>query len=262
MSLQYQTEKEPIETPTEAQDENVQRAQAVVPIYSYILVACLIVVALCQFSVDGASSILLGGEKSILLAGFDKTAFAHGEYWRILTGSALHGGLIHLGFNCYALYVLGKLIEVLSNRAHLAIVFLLSALGGSLLSYYFLPDGISVGASGGIVGFLGYMAAYGFVRRKLLPPSFLKGMIFNIGFIALYGILINMKSEDLHVAIDNYGHLGGLIVGVIYGLIQIPKDLYKDPRVVSKATEFLGLASLGIFIATCLFSILLIFRIV
>lgn len=259
MSLKYQTETEPVEP---AREEDFQRAQPIVPVYSYILIACLVAVALCQFATDGGSSILLGGEHSVLLAGFDKQAFAHGEYWRILTGAALHGGIIHLGFNCYALYVLGKLIEVLSNRAHLAIVFLLAAIGGGLLSLYFMPDQTSVGASGGIVGFLGYMAAYGFIRRKLLPPSFLKGMLFNIGFIALYGTLINLKSNDLGVAIDNYGHLGGLIVGAVYGFVQIPRDLYKDPRIVGKTTEFVGLAALGLFIAVCAFSVLLIFRVV
>ena len=254
MSLQYQNEAAESET-SAAEDENVNRAQPAIPYYSIILIACLIVVSLCQFAVDGAGSILFGGEKSVLLAGFVKPYFADGQYWRILTGAALHGGLVHLAFNCYALYVLGKLIETLSNRAHLAIVFLLSAIGGGVLSFYFMPNGVSVGASGGIVGFLGYLAAYGFIRRKLLPPSFLKNMLFNIGFIALYGVMLNQT-------IDNYGHLGGLIVGAIYGFIQIPKDLYKDPRETGSVANFLGLAALGIFIAVCAFSILLIFRIV
>ncbi len=74
---------------------------------------CLIAVSICQFWVDGESGILLGGGKSIILAGFDKSLFLAGEYWRILTGATLHGGLVHLAFNCYALYVLGKLIETL-----------------------------------------------------------------------------------------------------------------------------------------------------
>lgn len=253
MSLQY--EKEQVETPVE-RDENVSRAEPVFPLYSIILIACLTAVSLCQFAVDGAGSLLFDGSgESILRAGFDKTAFAHGEYWRILTGAALHGGLVHLLFNCYALYVLGKLIETLSNRAHLAVVFLLSAIGGGILSFIFLPDGVSVGASGGIVGFLGYLAAYGFIRRKLLPPAFLKNMLFNIGFIALYGVLLNQT-------IDNFGHLGGLIVGAIYGFIQIPKDLYKDPREAGTPAQIAGLAALGIFIAVSVFSILLIFNIV
>lgn len=254
MSLQYQNNAAENEIPV-AEDENVNRAQPILPIYSIILIACLVVVSLCQFAVDGVGSILFGGEKSILLAGFVKPAFADGQYWRILTGAVLHGGLIHLAFNCYALYVLGKLIETLSNRAHLAIVFLLAAIGGGILSFIFFPAGISVGASGGIVGFLGYLAAYGFIRRKLLPASFLKNMLFNIGFIALYGVMLNQT-------IDNFGHLGGLLTGAIYGFIQIPKDLYKDPREAGNVAQIGGLAALGIFIAVCGFSILLIFRIV
>ena len=254
MSLQYQNEAAETEIPA-ADEENVNRAQPVLPIYSIILIASLIAVSLCQFAVDGSNSIFFGGNESVLLAGFVKPYFADGQYWRILTGAALHGGLIHLAFNCYALYVLGKLIETLSNRAHLAIVFLLAAIGGGILSFYFMPEGVSVGASGGIVGFLGYLAAYGFIRRKLLPPSFLKNMLFNIGFIALYGIMLSQT-------IDNYGHLGGLIVGAIYGFVQIPKSLYKDPRQTGSIAKFLGLAALITFIAVCVFSILLIFRIV
>ena len=69
-------------------------------------------------------------------------------------------------------------------------------------------------------------------------------MLFNIVFIALYGLVLNQT-------IDNFGHLGGLLTGAIYGFIQIPKDLYKDPRDAGNAAQFGGLAALGIFIAVC-----------
>lgn len=254
MSLQYEKESVEIETSV-AENADVVRSQAVTPLYSIVLIACLVAVSLAQFAVDGAGSILFGGNLSILLAGFVKPAFAGGEYWRILTGAALHGGVIHLLLNCYALFVLGKLIETLSNRAHLAIVFLLAAVGGGLLSLIFVPDGISVGASGGILGFLGYLAAYGFIRRKLLSNAFLKNMLFNIGFIALYGVFLNQT-------IDNFGHLGGLIVGAVYGFVQIPKDLYKDPMDASNAVQIAGLVALGTFIVVSLFSILLITKVI
>ncbi|MDQ3322537.1 MAG: hypothetical protein M3525_08935, partial [Acidobacteriota bacterium] len=58
--------------------------------------------------------------------------------------------------------------------------------------------------------------------------------------------------------IDNFGHLGGLITGAIYGFIQVPKDLHKNPRSVGAVTEIFGLIALGIFIFTCILSILLI----
>lgn len=252
MSLQSEKKIESIE-PTD--EEAVQRAAAVVPVYSIVLIASLVAVSIAQLAVDGAATLAFGGEQSVLLAGFVKPLFAAGEYWRILTGAALHGGAVHLLLNCYALYVLGKLIETLSNRAHLAIVFLLAAIGGGVLSLIFLPGGASVGASGGIVGFLGYLAAYGFIRRQLLTNAFLKNMLFNIGFIALYGIFLNQT-------VDNFGHLGGLIVGAIYGFAQIPRDLHTDPREVGNRAQIGGLVALGIFVAVCLFSILILLRIV
>jgi rhomboid protease GluP len=251
MSLQNENEtQQPIET-----QASVRRATPVFPVYSFVMVACLVIVSICQFKADGGSTILYGGDTSILLAGFAKPAFINGEYWRILTGMQLHIGLIHLLFNCYALYVLGKLIEILSNRAHLVIIFLLAGIGGNILSLIFMPEVNSAGASGGILGFLGYLAVYGYKRRKILPPEFLKNMLFNIGFIALYGIM-------LYRVIDNFGHLGGVLTGALYGFIQISGDVYKDPRQIGSKMEILGLIALGIFISVTVFSCLVLLRIV
>jgi membrane associated rhomboid family serine protease len=256
MSLDYQNDEEPrpAETPAEA-SENVQLATPVFPYYSIILIASLVGVFVFQIIVDGQGSTLEGGNLSVLLAGFVKPFFSAGQYWRILTGAALHGGIVHLAFNCYALFVLGKLIEVLSNRAHLAIIFLLSVIGGGLLSLIFLPNTASVGASGGIIGFLGYLTIYGLKRRKLLPDGFLKNMLFNVGFIAFIGIFVIPN-------VDNFGHLGGFIAGAVYGFLQIPGDLYRDPRQISQTTKILGFVALGIFIVNSIFSILILSGIV
>ena len=248
MSFEVINEEAPVEAVGEA--EEVQRATRIFPFYTIVLIASLVAVFLAQLFADGQNSVVEGGRNSILLAGFVKQFFNEGQYWRILTGAALHGGIIHLGFNAYALYVLGKLIETLSNRAHLAIVFLLAAIGGGVLSLIFLPETPTVGASGGIVGFLGYLTVYGFKRRKLLPEGFLKNMLFNVGFMAFLGIAVVPN-------IDNFGHLGGLLVGAIYGAIQIPTDLYKDPRETNQPTKIFGVAALGIFLAAAIFSILI-----
>jgi rhomboid protease GluP len=254
MSLEYRNEET---DPADVHGEtvNYQRAAFVFPLYTVILIVCLFAVFASQLFADGQNSLLEGGNMSVAFAGFVKQFFREGQYWRILTGAALHAGLVHLAFNSYALYVLGKLVETLSNRAHLAIVFLLSAIGGGILSLIFLPEIPSVGASGGIVGFLGYLTVYGFKRRKLLPDGFLKNMLFNVGFIAGGGIFLMSN-------VDNFGHVGGLIVGAVYGLIQIPGDLYQDPREVSSLTKICGYAALGVFILTCIFSILLLLGII
>ena len=217
------------------------------PLYTYILLGCIIAVT--------AAQLIAGLDASILSAGFVKTAFLRDhEYWRILTGAALHGGLLHIFFNGYALLSFGRIFEMLANRAHLAIVFLLSAIGGGLLSLYFIPNGISVGASGGIVGLIGYLAIYAFKRRQFISPEFRKSLLINIGFILVFGII-------LWQSIDNFGHVGGLLTGCIYALVQVPSDPYTDPRDTNSAGHFAGLLSLAVFVAASVFSILLIFRI-
>lgn len=263
--MQYEKAAEEIETP-DGEPQNVKRAAIVTPVYSIILIACLCLVFLCQTIADRSQTIIEDASNSVFLAGFVKQLFLEGQFWRILTGAALHGGIMHIAFNSYALYVLGKLIETLSNRAHLVIIFLLSAIGGNILSLIFLPDIASIGASGGIVGFLGYLTIYGYKRRKLLTNAFLKNMLFNIGFLAFIGISINFyartqESETLPM-VDNFGHFGGLLVGLIYGLIQIPSDIYKDPREVSQTTKIFGFVALGIFILTAVFSILVLLGII
>jgi membrane associated rhomboid family serine protease len=244
MSLQYQTE----DAVLPSEDKGVVEPRPSIPIYTVILIASYVAVAATQFAI--------GLDRSIDLAGFDKPAFLNQhEYWRILTGAALHGGLLHLVMNSYAFYSFGGIVEMLTNRAHLAIVFLLSAVGGGLLSLAFVPDGTSIGASGGIIGLIGYLLVYAFRRRQFISAEFRKSLLINIGFILIYGLV-------LYQIIDNYGHIGGLVTGAIYGLIQVPSDQYTDPRQARPVTETLGVVSVGIYIAVCCFSILLILGIV
>jgi len=233
-------------------DEPPVREHRPLAVYTYILLVGIGAVFLTQMVVgQGLTSLLVGDNYSAFVAGFYKPLFTqHHEYWRILTGATIHGGLIHVLMNGYALLLFGRLVEMLSNRAHLAIVFLLACIGGGLLSLYFIPDGVSVGASGGIVGLLGYVTVYAFRRRKFISAEFRKSLLINIGFLFFFGlVLINV--------VDNYGHLGGLIVGGVYGLIQIPSDEYKDPRIAHPITRIAGVIALGIFLLACVLSIAL-----
>ena len=214
-------------------------------VYTYILLAAIVVVALTQMAA--------GLGPSIESAGFDKQLFLHGQYWRILTGAAIHGGIIHIAMNGFALFNVGRIFEMLTNRAHLAVVFLLSAIGGGVLSLLFLPDGVSVGASGGIVGLIGYLAVYSFRRRQFVSSAFRKNLIFNIGFLFVFGIALSG-------VVDNYGHLGGLIVGAVYGFAQIPSDPTVDPREAGSTARAFGFVAMAIYLATCVLSILLITR--
>ncbi len=254
MSLKYETEEAEYETEElEGQVHQSEMEDAVpvvspLPYYTIILIAAIVAVMVVQIGT--------GLEGSIVAAGFDKPAFIkQNEYWRILTGATLHGSVLHVAMNCYAFYTFGKIFEMLSGRAHLAIVFLLSAIGGGILSLIFVPDGLSVGASGGVVGLVSYLAIYAFRRRQFISREFRKSLLINIGFILVFGLILFQQ-------IDNFGHIGGLVTGAVYALLQIPSDQYTDPRISAPVTEVIGLVSLGIYIAACAFSILLILRVI
>lgn len=221
----------------------LQIGQAIRPIYSLILIGGIVLVTFVQFAT--------GLDRSILIAGFVKPDFwSQHQYWRLLTGAVLHGGLLHIYFNSQAMYGFGSMVEQFANRAHLAIVFLLAAIGGGVMSLFFMPAGTSVGASGGIMGLIGYMAIFGYRRKRQLPPDFLKTMLINIAFIGAIGIIG-------YQLIDNFAHLGGLLAGALYGFIQVPSDTNANPRRVGIVTNAFGILSIVIFIAVCLLAIIL-----
>jgi membrane associated rhomboid family serine protease len=242
------------ERPVDEQQAGVEPAEAQIeehidfPLYTAIIITGIVAVALAQF--------YTGLEMSVMLAGFVKPAFiADQEYWRILTGATLHGGLGHLALNSFAFYRFGKIFEMLAGRANLAITFLLAVLGGGLLSLIFAPEGASVGASGGVVGLIGYLLVYSYRRRQFITDEFRKSLLMNIGLLLLFGLV-------LYQVIDNYGHIGGLVTGAVYGFLQIPSAPTVDPRKGGAITEAGGLAALGIYLAACVFSILLLTRVV
>jgi len=236
---------------SQADESTRQAAQVVVPtpVYTYLLIGSIAVVFVAQMLFGDALTVasespLAGDETSVIAAGFVKQFFLQRhEYWRILTGAAVHGGWLHVLMNGYALLMFGRLTEMLSNRAHLAIVFLLSCVVGGLFSLYFLPEIPSVGASGGIVGLLGYITVYAFRRRRFISPQFRRSLLINIGFLFVFGLV-------LYNVVDNFGHLGGLLTGAVYGLIQIPSNEYVDPRVTGRWTNYVGEAALEIFMST------------
>jgi len=227
------------------------------PVYTYILIGSIAIVFVAQVFFGDALTVasespVAGDEFSVYAAGFVKQYFIQRhEYWRILTGSVVHGGWLHVLMNGYALLMFGRLTEWLSNRAHLAIVFLLSCIVGGLFSLFFLPEIPSVGASGGIVGLLGYITVYAFRRRRFISPQFRKSLLINIGFLFLFGLV-------LYKVVDNFGHLGGLLTGVVYGLVQIPSNEFIDPRGTSRLTKYAGEAALFVYVAAALLAAFLI----
>ena len=131
----------------------------------------------------------------------------NGEFYRLITGAFLHGGVTHYIVNMYSLYILGSQIEGFLGRGKYLVVYLFSALIGSLFSIIFntIP---SVGASGAIFGILGSLLYFGYHYRVYLG-SVIKSQIIPLIVINLaIGFMSNGQ-------IDNYAHIGGLVGGIL-----------------------------------------------
>lgn len=132
-----------------------------------------------------------------------------GDYYRLITCAFLHIGLLHLLFNCYALYVIGSQIESFYGKAKYIIIYLFSALIGSLMSMLF-TDAISAGASGAIFGLLGALLYFGYHYRIYL------GNVMRSQIIPL--IIFNLMLGFILVGIDNAAHIGGLMGGILISM--------------------------------------------
>jgi membrane associated rhomboid family serine protease len=128
---------------------------------------------------------------------------ADGEYYRLLTAAFLHAGVFHILMNMFALAQLGPVLEAALGRLRFLALYVLSALGGSVLSYLLSdPFQLGVGASGAIFGLFG---AYYVVVRRLGGETRSILTLLAINLVITFTIPI----------IDWRAHLGGLVVGAV-----------------------------------------------
>ena len=136
---------------------------------------------------------------------------ATNQWYRLVTVALTHGGLLHLGFNMYALLVLGNPIEEAFGKNKFLVIFFASLLAGSLTSAYFASIySASVGASGAVFGLFGAMVVVGKrIGADIRSTVVIIGLNFVFGF-ALGGV-------------DWRAHLGGLIGGYITAQLVLNK---------------------------------------
>lgn len=155
------------------------------------------------FDIDIYTLIIMGAKVNSLI---DK-----GQVWRLITCAFLHGGLIHIFFNMYALKILGPEIEYVYGKVKYLVIYLLSAIAASIFSYIFGPQSVSVGASGAIFGLFGAMLIFGIKHRKQMGKAYMM----NILQVIFVNVIIGISSSN----IDNAAHFGGLIVGALIALL-------------------------------------------
>lgn len=160
-------------------------------------------------------------------------AVADGQWYRLITAAFLHGSILHILFNMYALYILGPNLERMLGSRKFFYIYFLSALGGSTLGLWFSdPNSISVGASGAIFG--------------LLTATIVIGRSLNADVQQLVVLLVINAVLSFSGGIDWRAHLGGALTGALVAAIYVRDPSLSNSRAHQLGTVavFLGLLAL------------------
>jgi len=159
--------------------------------------------------------LLPGGQEIGALGANYGPATIGGEWWRLLTCVFIHGGLLHIAFNMWCLWDLGRLAESVYGHWTFAAVYLITGLAASLGSLFKNPGVLSVGASGAIFGIAGALVASFYLGEFSLPRAAITGtlrsVVMFVGYNLFFGAII------AHT--DNAAHIGGLLMGLLLGAL-------------------------------------------
>ncbi|MGP0018869.1 MAG: rhomboid family intramembrane serine protease [Candidatus Sulfotelmatobacter sp.] len=165
-----------------------------------------------------------------------------GQWWRLLTYMFLHGGLMHIAFNMWCLWDLGRLCESLYGRWTFAAIYLITGISGGLASVAWNPEVLSVGASGAIFGLAGALLASFYLGEFSVPKVAIQGtlrsLLFFVGFNVLFGAMVS--------GIDNACHVGGLVSGLILGALIARLAPGHD---VARRVGVLGVVALAVVVS-------------
>jgi rhomboid protease GluP len=207
-----------------------------------VVVYIAMVVTSTQLSFDNPTVLRWGANFALLTAS--------GEWWRMLTAMFLHGNVVHIAVNMWALLSLGSTAEIFYGRKNFLIIYFLSGLAGSAGTMLWNPVSISVGASGAIFGVAGALAALVYFKKLPVDRATLKRAVGSIGGM----ILVNLFLGATIPIIDNSAHVGGLLAGTILGF-ALPAMIFRAEREKSEGPGYMAMAAvLCIITAIAIFS--------
>jgi rhomboid protease GluP len=152
---------------------------------------------------------------------------ANGQFWRLFTPMLLHGSIMHIGFNMYALYLFGRRLERYFGHWRFFVLYIISGFAGNVISMMF-TESPSLGASTAIFGLLGAQGVFIYQNRALFGNQ-TRQALQSIILVAFINLMIGLSP-----GIDNWGHIGGLVAGVIFtwlgGPVLAPSGAYPYAR--------------------------------
>lgn len=197
---------------------NLRRFPLATAIFVVINVASFILIQHAYVWYGDAAPLVLGAKAAPLIE-------EAGQLWRLLTFSFVHADKFHLLANMGFVLLLGLALEnAFSRRSYLLIMFSSAVFSG--VASYFLTDRPSAGASGIVFGILGALLVFGVKYRELIPRAY----TYYFGWSVLPLLLITIYAGLTQPLVDNWGHLGGLVGGVVACLL-LPAEVLENKAV-------------------------------
>ena len=182
---------------------------------SVVVVANLALYAISWYMTQNAASTQLYGAPSmggisgevLMKLGAKSPYIWMGQWWRLVTAIFLHADILHIGMNLWCLIDLGPEVESLFNSTKFTFMYLATGVAGFLLSLWWAPFGMSVGASGAILGLVGILIGASF-HHGHLGKEYRSQLWRWVIYIAIFGLMFR---------VDNAAHFGGLAAGFVLG---------------------------------------------
>ena len=184
---------------------------ATTPRVTYAILGITIIAYLIQL----LTQFTLGYDLPVELGAKANAAIRAGQLWRFFTPMLLHGSILHIGFNMYALYIFGIGLERRYGHGRFLLLYILSGFAGAVFSFLF-SSAYSIGASGAIFGLVSAEGIFLIQNRRLFGTR-MRGALNNVIFVVAINLFLGLQP-----GIDNWGHVGGLMGGLIFAWFAGP----------------------------------------
>lgn len=206
---------------------------------TFVLIALNAAAFLVEIA-TGSGGLTIGNSSVVRNFGLFGPLVAEGEWYRLVTNGFLHASLIHIGFNMFALFFLGRILEPSIGTPRFVAVYAASLLGGAFGALLLDPNALTIGASGAIFGIFG--ATFVIARWRGFDA-----VASSIGIVLLINLALTFGASNISIG----GHLGGLAAGLICGAAVIAGDrgTFGDRHVTVEIAVMVGVGLLALIAA-------------
>lgn len=197
---------------------DTKRVKMPIPYMTFAILAVLVIVFLIETFTGGSTN----GQVLLRMGAMNNLAVAsQHQFWRLFTAQFLHIGWLHLASNAVMIYYIGQYLEPVIGSWRFLGIYLLSGIGGNLLSFAYGSDySIAAGASTALFGLFGAIIAI-YLRNKSVP------VVYEVGRQAIALAVINLILDLFMKDIDILGHIGGLAAGFLLSIMIGNRHLAK-----------------------------------